>query len=174
MSSTMTLAELQRLDRAAFVAALGDVFEHSPWIAEAAWERGPFDSVDALHAAMLQVLAEADDGRKLALIRAHPDLAGKAAIRGELTAASTEEQARSGLSSLTPEEYARFQALNEAYKARFGFPFIMAVRHSNKDAILKGFEERLQNTREAELERALAEIGKIARFRLDAMITGGA
>ena len=166
----MTPAELAGLDREAFLAAFGDVFEHSPWVAEGAWKRAPFRSLDPLHAAMVQVLREAGEERQLALIRAHPDLAGKAAIQGELTSASTEEQARSGLSSLTPEEFARFQELNEAYKARFGFPFIMAVRHSNKHAILNGFEERLQNTVEAEKERALSEIGKIARFRLETLI----
>ncbi len=170
MPSTMTPSELAGLGRDAFVATFGDVFEHSPWVAEGAWEQGPFHRLDGLHAAMVEVLHEAGEERQLALIRAHPDLAGKAAIQGELTAASTEEQARSGLSSLTPEEFARFQGLNDAYKDRFGIPFIMAVRHSNKDAILNGFEERLRNTPEAERERALAEIGKIARFRLEALI----
>jgi 2-oxo-4-hydroxy-4-carboxy-5-ureidoimidazoline decarboxylase len=169
----MTPADLAGLDREAFLAAFGDVFEHSPWVAEGAWKRAPFRSLDSLLAAMLQVLHEAGEERQLALVRAHPDLAGKAAIRGELTAASGEEQARSGLSSLTPAEFARFQELNDAYKAKFGFPFIMAVRHSNKVAILNGFEERLVNTREAELERALSEIGKIARFRLEALIAEG-
>ncbi len=171
MPQPIALSELPRLGRESFVAAFGDVFEHSPWVAEAAWERGPFGSLEELHAAMVKVLSEAGEEKQLALIRAHPDLAGKAAIRGELTTASSEEQARSGLASLTPDEFARFQQLNDAYKARFGFPFIMAVRHSNKAAILNGFEERLPNTREAEMEQALAEIGKIARFRLEAMLT---
>jgi 2-oxo-4-hydroxy-4-carboxy-5-ureidoimidazoline decarboxylase len=162
----MTPAELAGLDREAFLAAFGDVFEHSPWVAEGAWKRAPFRSLDPLHAAMVQVLREAAEERQLALIRAHPDLAGKAAIQGELTSASTEEQARSGLSSLTPQEFARFQELNDAYKARFGFPLIIAVKGLGKDEILAAFERRLGNDPETERRTALEQIERIALLRL--------
>ena len=104
--------------------------------------------------------------RKLALIRAHPDLAGRAAIAGELTAASTREQASAGLDRLSPEEYRRFHALNDAYRARFGFPFIIAVRENTRESILQSFEARLGNERDAEVRTALEEIGKIVRLRL--------
>ncbi len=168
----MTPAELRGLDRDAFVAAFRDVFEHSPWVAEQAHALGPFGSVDELHATMLRVLDAAPDEAKLALIRAHPDLAGRAALAGELTAASRDEQSRSGLDALTAGELARFHELNNAYQARFGFPLIMAVKFSNKHAILAAFVERLTNDRAAEIERALSEIGRIARYRLDDIVQG--
>ena len=166
----MTPAELKRLDRDAFVTAFGAVFEHSPWVAERAFADGPFDDVEALHVAMTRVLAAAPTEAKLALIRAHPDLAGRAALRGELTAASKTEQSRSGLTDLTATELARFLELNTTYREKFGFPFIMAVKFSSKHDILAAFVERLNNDQAAELERALGEIGKIARYRLDDII----
>ena len=168
----MTPAELKRLDRDAFVATFGAVFEHSPWVAEQAYAQGPFETVDALHAAMTRTLATAPNEVKLALIRAHPDLAGRTALRGELTAASKTEQSRSGLTDLTADELARFHQLNTAYREKFGFPFVMAVKFSNKHDILAAFVERLRNDQAAELERALGEIGKIARYRLDDIVQG--
>ncbi len=168
----LTPAELHGLSRDAFVAAFGGVFEHSSWIAEQAFAQGPFGGVAALHAAMLRVLHAASTDAKLALIRAHPDLAGRAALAGELTEASKTEQSRSGLADLTADELARFHTLNNAYRAKFGFPFVMAVKFSNKHDILAAFVERLENDQAAELERALAEIGKIARFRLDDIVRG--
>ena len=166
----MTPAELRQLDRDGFVAAFGGVFEHSAWLAEAAFPHGPFESAGALHGAMLHALAAAPIEAKLALIRAHPDLAGRATLAGELTAASKNEQSRSGLTDLTAEELSRFHALNSAYRKKFAFPFIMAVKFSNKHDILAAFDERLKNDATAEFERALAEIGKIARYRLDDII----
>jgi 2-oxo-4-hydroxy-4-carboxy-5-ureidoimidazoline decarboxylase len=163
-------AELRAMDREAFVAAFGEVFEHSPWVAEEAWRAGPFEDAGRLREAMVAAVRRAGRERQLALVRAHPDLAGKAAVRGELTDASRREQAGSGLDRLSPEEFARFHELNEAYKRKFGFPFVMAVKRSDKDEILRAFAERLGNTPERELDRALEEIGKIAGYRLAELV----
>jgi OHCU decarboxylase len=160
------------MSREAFVARFGGVYEHSPWIAEAAHARGltpAEDTPDGLAAALAAVLAEADSDSKLALIRAHPDLAGRAAIAGDLTAASRSEQAGAGLDRCTPEEFHRFQELNEAYKATFGFPFILAVGGKTRHDILAAFESRIGNDREAEFRTALDEINKIAGLRLRAL-----
>jgi 2-oxo-4-hydroxy-4-carboxy-5-ureidoimidazoline decarboxylase len=166
-----TITELNRLDRDAFVAAVGHVFEHSPWIAAAAWERRPFDDLAALHAAMAAVVAGAGEERQLALIRAHPDLAGRVALAGELTAESSREQAAAGLTALSADELARFTAYNEAYRARFGFPFVICARENKKDAILAAFPVRLANGREQEIATALGEVATIAWLRLlDAVV----
>jgi OHCU decarboxylase len=151
------------------VARFGGVYEHSPWIAEAAYDRGlteAEDTPDGLAAAMAKVLAKADDAAKLALIRAHPDLAGRAAIAGELTDSSKSEQAGAGLDRCTPAEYARFQELNEAYKRKFGFPFILAVAGRTRQEILAAFEARVRNDRETEFRTAIDQINTIARLRL--------
>lgn len=157
------------MDRQGFVAAFGHVFEHSPWIAEAAFDAGlptDADTAEGLHRALVAVLRPAPAEPKLALIEAHPDLAGRLARAGRLTADSTKEQASAGLDQLTDAERERFTALNEAYKARFGFPFIMAVKGRSKAEILAAFERRLSHDREAELATALAEIERIALLRL--------
>ena len=166
----MTLAELNALDRTRFTALLGGVFEHSPWAAECAWEQAPFASVEALHAAMCAVVDAAGDDAALQLLRAHPQLAGRAAVRGELTEASTREQRGAGLDQCTPEEYERLQRLNAAYEERFGFPFILAVRGHSRDSILADMERRLGNTREAEFAQALQQVRRIAALRLHDMI----
>lgn len=168
MSRFQTLTP-SSLDRDAFVAALADIYEHSPWVAEKAYDLGAdasLDDIDGLHQRMADILLSASRDAQLALINAHPDLAGKAAVRGELTASSTSEQAGAGIHECTPEEFARFTELNDAYKAKFGFPFIMAVKGSNRHQILAAFEERIHNTPDEEFARALAEINKIALFRL--------
>lgn len=161
------------LSREAFVAAFADIYEHSPWVAERAYDASPdkasLDEVETLHARMAEALAAASRAEQRALIDAHPDLAGKAAIRGELTAASTAEQAGAGIHECSAEEFARFTALNAAYKAKFGFPFIMAVKGSDRQRILAAFEARIHHTPEQEFARALAEIDKIALFRLQAL-----
>jgi len=160
------------LNRDAFVAAFADVYEHSPWVAETVYQAGvdeTLDDIEVLHTRLSQAMLAADQDTQLALVNAHPDLAGKAAVRGELTAASTSEQAGAGIHECTPEEFARFTELNDAYKAKFGFPFIMAVKGSNRHQILAAFEERIHNSPEQEFARALAEINKIALFRLQAM-----
>jgi OHCU decarboxylase len=158
------------MTREAFVACFGGIYEHSPWIAEAVWgSAGPgtdCDTVAGLAEAMAAALDAAPRGVKLALIRAHPDLAGKAAVAGELTADSASEQAGAGLDRCSPEEFARFQELNAAYKAKFGFPFIIAVRGLGRAEILDAFERRLGNGAEAEFATALGEINRIAAMRL--------
>lgn len=160
------------LDRDTFIQTFADIYEHSPWVAERVFESGvdtELDSVEGLHRCMTEVLWAANHDAQLALINAHPDLAGKAAVRGELTAASTQEQAGAGIHLCSADEFARFTALNDAYKAKFGFPFIKAVKGSNRHEILAAFEARLHNTPEQELKTALDEINKIALFRLQAL-----
>jgi 2-oxo-4-hydroxy-4-carboxy-5-ureidoimidazoline decarboxylase len=162
----------RQLSREAFVARFGGVYEHSPWIAEALFDRGLSEAEDTprgLATSMAAVLAAAGDEAKLALIRAHPDLAGKAAIAGDLTAASKSEQAGAGLDSCTPEEYGRFQQLNQSYKQKFGFPFILAVAGKTRQEILAAFEARIGNSLETEFTTALKEIDRIARLRLEAL-----
>ncbi len=166
MGERISLSSLPEMDRDAFVAAFGGVFEHSPWVAEGAWAAAPFHGLEGLHEAMVVVLRAAPRARQLALIHAHPDLAGKAAIAGEVTRESRGEQAGAGLDRLTPDEYARFGKLNRAYRERFGFPFILAVKGLDKARILESFAERLENTPDAEFDRCLTEIAKIARLRL--------
>ena len=160
-----TLAELNALERAEFVAALGGIFEHSPWVAERAWAARPFADVGALHAAMVAVVQRADANDQLALIRAHPDL-GTRLGRAALSASSASEQAGVGLDRLSDMEFARFQSLNTAYRERFGFPFIIAVRGHTRATILAAFERRLRHDADAERAAALVEVGEIARYRL--------
>lgn len=167
-----SIPEVNGLDRDAFVALLGGVFEHSPWVAEGAWAQRPFGNVDDLHRAMVAVAGAAPEAARLTLLQAHPDLAGKLARGGGLTAASTAEQASAGLDRLADDEYDEFTALNDAYKARFGFPFIIAVRENTKATILDAFKRRLNHDRPAEFAAALAEVAKIARFRLDGIFGG--
>jgi OHCU decarboxylase len=150
----------------AFVARYGALFEASPWIARAAWSRGPFAGPDELHAAMVAAMREAPRERQLALIRAHPELAGREADAGELTVASDREQASVGLNRLTAEELGRWRALNRAYRERFGFPLVVCVREHTKESILAWGEERLGHEADQEIETALEEIAKIARLRL--------
>lgn len=157
------------LSREQFVETFGAIYEHSPWIAERTYDRGlsaQHSTIETLQAAMAEVFLEANKDEQLGVIIAHPDLAGRAARAGNLTIESTSEQASAGIDSLTDEEYNEFTNLNDAYKARFNFPFIMAVKGSNKHAILAGFKERIQNSPEQEFARALTEINKIAGFRL--------
>jgi 2-oxo-4-hydroxy-4-carboxy-5-ureidoimidazoline decarboxylase len=169
-TAPLSSEELQRLERDRFVELFGHVFEHAPWVAERAFAAGQFSSVEALHRAMVGAMRRASRARQLALIRAHPDLAGRAAIRGELTVASSAEQAGARLDRCTPEEFARFQELNHQYREKFRFPFILAVKGKARHEILAAFEQRLENSREAEFEEALGQIARIARFRLDDLI----
>ena len=162
----MTLAEVNALDEAAFVARFGALFEHSPWVVERAATLRPFDD---LLGGLMSAVYRASPEEQLALIRAHPELAGKAAIDRTLTDASAAEQASAGLDRLTPAEYARFHALNHAYSARFGFPFIICVRLTDKAGILAAIESRLENDRDAEISTALAQIGEIVRLRIEAL-----
>ena len=170
MPEKMKLEEVNRLGRDEFVARLRPVFESSPWVAEGAWRSRPFGSFAELHGAMDRVVSEASMERQMALIRAHPDLAGKAAVAGELTPESTSEQASAGLDRLTPEEYEAFTEINRAYRQRFGFPMIVCVREHTKESILQNAGNRLENSREKEVETALGEIAKIARLRLQDLV----
>jgi OHCU decarboxylase len=163
------------MDRSTFVRTFGHVFEHSPWIAEEAFDRGlPADAARAegLHRAMCSVLRDASDERKRALIEAHPDLAGRLARAGGLTRESSGEQTGAGLDRLSEDEYARFTALNDAYKGRFGFPFVIAVKGLGKDEILDAFERRLENDRQIEFATALGQIERIALLRLKDQLDG--
>lgn len=162
-----TLASLNSCDRGAFVAALGHLFEHSPWVAREAYARRPFRDLEGLHGALCAVMLGAPPDRQLALIRAHPDLAGRMAQAGGLTAASASEQSAAGLDRLERAESLEIERLNEAYKARFGFPFVICARLNAKETILSAMRARAGNTREAELSTALGEIAKIARLRLN-------
>ena len=155
------------VDRQAFVERYGALFEHSPWVVQRAADRLPLGD---LHAGLMQVVASATPEEQLALIRAHPELAGKAAVDGTLTEASAAEQASAGLDRLTPAEFDRFHALNAAYREKFGFPFIICVRLTNKAGILAAMERRLENDRETEIETALEQIGEIVRLRLEAEV----
>jgi 2-oxo-4-hydroxy-4-carboxy-5-ureidoimidazoline decarboxylase len=164
----MTLAELSAYDRAAFVRTLGWIFEDSPWVAERAWDRRPFGSLDELHAAMANAVAEATEGEQLALLRAHPDLGTRARI-GD---ASTGEQRGAGLDRLTPGAFDRLLRLNTDYRVRFGFPFLFAVKGSTTDDVVAALEARGRRTRDEEFAEALRQVYKIARFRLEEL-TGG-
>lgn len=163
----MTLDELNRIDRAAFVAALGEVFEHTPWVAETAFASRPFATLNALYKAMTTAVRNADAGRQMVLIKSHPDLAGKAAREGAMTDDSKLEQSSAGLDRLSEEEFAAFHRLNDAYHAKFDIPFIVSVRRHGKDSIMRQFERRLRNDADAEREAALTEIFRIVALRLD-------
>jgi 2-oxo-4-hydroxy-4-carboxy-5-ureidoimidazoline decarboxylase len=158
------------MDRDDFVTCFGGVFEESPWIAREAWESRPFGSVDALYAAMVWVVQHSPRSARLELIRAHPDLAGKAAIAGALTPESTREQAAAGLDRLTPAQYERITSLTAAYRERFGFPFVVCAREHTADSIVAAAAARLEAGPDEEEQTALSEIAKIARLRLDDLV----
>ena len=168
---TWTLDRINATDRTEFVTAFGGVFEHSPWVAERAWSQRPFISLDALHESMSAIVDAASSDEQLALIRAHPQLAGKAAIRGELTDASAREQKGAGLDQCFPAEFAKLTSLNDAYEAKFGFPFIIAVRGHTRASIIAAMAQRLDNEVSDEHAEALRQIARIARFRLADMIS---
>lgn len=158
--------------REEFVCRYGGVYEHSPWVAEESFaDAANTDDVDELARIFAECVNRADHERKLTLIRAHPDLAGRAAVSGELTDESDMEQASAGIDQCTAQEYEQFQELNEKYKDKFGFPFIMAVRGSNRRDILAAFADRLANDERIEFEMAISEIHKIARLRLKELMT---
>ena len=168
--TTETVLALSQADQAHFVKVLGGIFEHSPWVAEIAWRERPFATIDALHAAMVEAVRAAEVEAQLALICAHPELAGKEAASGTLTRQSQTEQASAGLDRCTAEELARLRALNKAYGEKFGFPFVMAVKHRSKHEILAALATRIANGREEEFQSCLMQIGKIGRLRLDALL----
>ena len=162
----MTLLDLNNLSQAEFISALSAIFEGPPWIVAQAWHARPFRSVEDLHAAMCAVMYSAPQEQQVALIAAHPDLVGKAALSGTLSPESTREQAAAGLDALSTDEIAEMQRLNATYKVKYGFPFVVCARENKLNSILSGFDARLNNTREEEIRVALEEIAKIAWLRL--------
>ena len=168
------MEHLNRLDLPAWLARFGGVFEHSPWVAEGAWRRkerfGPFASVDELHQAMMRAVAEAPPEKQLALVRAHPELAGGEA----LTLDSTSEQGRMGFNRLSKAELEQMSRLNQRYREKFGFPCIVALRlHANRASVMDEMERRLGNNAQIELGRALEQIGHITKGRLEKLLAEG-
>lgn len=166
MRPTITLAALNACDQAGFVEAIGFVFENTPWIAAATWSQRPFASREQLHRALCATMYAATEAQQVALIQAHPDLVGRAALAGTLGPESTSEQAAAGLNQLSPAEIAEFNRLNAAYRTKFGFPFVICARENKKESILAGFQARLPNDRSQEIATALHEISKIVWLRL--------
>ena len=160
------IAQLNQMSQGSFTAALGEIWEETPEIANQTWHSRPFKDIDALYQAMVAVVNNMSDAEQVALIKAHPDLGSKT----KMAEASVQEQAGVGLDRLSESEYQRFQSLNQAYKDKFNFPFIIAVKNQTKDSILAAFETRLKNTPEQEKQQALAEISKIAQLRLETLI----
>ena len=163
------------MSRDDYVARFGGVFEHSPWIAERAYDAGGLQetpTAEGVHVALVGQFRAASASEQLGVLRAHPDLAGKLAIAGDLTEESRNEQAGAGLDRISPEEHARFTALNTAYTDKFGFPFIIAVKGLSKDDILAAFESRIDNTPEQEFETALRQVERISLLRLTALLPG--
>jgi 2-oxo-4-hydroxy-4-carboxy-5-ureidoimidazoline decarboxylase len=167
------LSELNHCSPSEFVAVCGPLFEHSPWVAERAVGRRPFTDRTQLHRALCATVDEALPEEQWALVRAHPDLVGRAARTGDLTSASTSEQSAAGLTDLSPDDVRQFDDFNSAYRSKFGFPFVICARENKKAAILAAFPKRLAHTQQAELRTALDEIAKIAWHRLlDAIVEG--
>jgi len=164
------LTDLNTMPEAAFVAALGAIFEHAPWVAQAAAARRPFDSVAALHAGLCTAVTSAPDALRHALLAGHPELAGRAARAGMIAADSIAEQASAGLDRLSDPEYARFEALNAAYRDRFGIPFILCIGRHGRASLLRAFEARLQSDPETEMRTAEAEVFRIAAIRLGRVV----
>lgn len=167
-----TLEALNAADRDGFVRLIGDAFEHAPWIAEKAAARRPFATVAALHEAMFAEVGSAPRETQLAFIGNHPELAGQEAVAGTMTLDSVSEQGSAGLDRLSPSEFERLGALNRAYRARFGFPFVVCVRHYTRAALLREFERRLDRSPEEEMEAALGQIRAITRLRIAGRVEG--
>ena len=159
----MTIDDLNSLELAQFVSAIGWIFEHSPWVAERAWTMRPFADAQALHRAMVDQVERSLPEEQLALLRAHPDLG----TRARVSEASSAEQSGAGLDQLTPAEFERLRRLNEDYRSKFGFPFLFAVKGSTKHDILEALERRGRSSREEEYLVALDQVYRIARFRLE-------
>jgi 2-oxo-4-hydroxy-4-carboxy-5-ureidoimidazoline decarboxylase len=161
---------INSMDRAAFVEKFGGIFEKSPWVAEKAWDARPFANIDDLHAKMVVVAKYGNIDQQLFLLRAHPDLAGKEAQAGAMTASSVAEQASAGLNALSKEEMTRISDYNAEYKKKFGFPFMIAVRNHTKEGIFFLFKQRLGNDTVTELSIALQQVYNITRLRLDKLL----
>jgi len=166
----LTLDEINNLKKDAFVQTLGGLFEGPPWIISRAWSSRPFTCQAHLHQTLCSIINQASIGQQVALLCAHPDLVGRAALAGTLSPASTSEQAQAGLNSLTPDEIATFQSLNQEYRIRFGFPFVICARENKKESILAGFAIRLSHSYAQEIALALAEVTKICALRLHDLV----
>ncbi|MDX1737206.1 MAG: 2-oxo-4-hydroxy-4-carboxy-5-ureidoimidazoline decarboxylase [Alphaproteobacteria bacterium] len=169
MSAKFKTIQPSAMTKDQFVTTLADIYEHSPWVAEQSFDTGileEHDIIENLAALMAKTMLAASSDKQLELIKAHPDLAGRAAMRGELTESSTKEQAGVGLDQCSPEEMEKFTNYNDQYKAKFGFPFIIAVTGLNRHIILEAFETRLKNNHDEEFQTALAQINRIAKIRL--------
>ena len=171
MSTRSRLEHLNTCAPEVFCAELADIWEHAPWVTRGVVDQRPFASVDALHAAMVGVVAALDEPGRVAFYAGHPELAGEDARRGTMTDASIAEQGTLALARLEAHEAERWRALNEAYRARFGFPFILCIRRHTRDSALRAFAQRLQHERATELATALDEIAAITRLRLDRSTT---
>jgi 2-oxo-4-hydroxy-4-carboxy-5-ureidoimidazoline decarboxylase len=170
VAGPVDMAPINAMDRTAFVLKFGGIFEKTPWIAEKAWEKRPFANLDAMHAAMVAVAKNATAEQQLALLQSHPDLAGKEAKAGTMTASSVAEQASAGLNALSAAELAELTHLNAAYKAKFGFPFIIAVRMHTKEGIFSEFKRRMQNDTQTEFANDLQNVYIITRLRLNKLL----
>ena len=170
IAGPVDMASINAMDRAAFVQKFGGIFENSPWVADKAWEKRPFSSLDDMHAAMVAAAKYAPAAMQLALLQSHPDLAGKEAEAGSMTASSVAEQASAGLNALSHAEMARISDLNAAYKKKFGFPFIIAVRMHTKEGILFEFNRRLHNDTQTEFANDLQNVYIITRLRLNKLL----
>ena len=166
MSQTITISQLNQMSQGEFTAALKEIWEETPEIAQQAWHDKPFANIEALYRAMVAIVNGMNNEEQLALIKAHPDLGSKT----KMAEASVQEQAGVGLDRLSKAEYQCFQTLNQAYKDKFDFPFIVAVKYHTKESILQAFETRLENSQKQEKQQALAEISKIARLRLESLV----
>ncbi len=173
VAGPVAMVPINAMDRAAFVVKFGAIFEKSPWVAEEAWEKRPFASLDDMHAGMVAVVKNAPATRQLALLQAHPDLAGREAQAGTMTASSVAEQASVGLNALSAAEMTELSGLNAAYKAKFGFPFIIAVRMHTKEGIFFEFKRRLQNDTQSEFANDLQNVYIITRLRLNKLLDAG-
>ncbi|MBK1880886.1 2-oxo-4-hydroxy-4-carboxy-5-ureidoimidazoline decarboxylase [Luteolibacter pohnpeiensis] len=169
----MKISELNALGEDEFVALLGGIYEHSPWVAERLSSGRPFERIEQIADQMQLAVNQAERAAQLTLIRAHPDLGGKLAVSGNLTQASMREQSGAGLDRLTPEEFHEFSELNRRYREKFSFPFIICVRKTDKTGILAAFRQRLLHSAEEEQQAAIAEIHEIARLRLQDLLTPG-
>ncbi len=171
MTDSLNLEHLNTCDEQEFINHLAGIFEHSPWVAEQVVALRPFVSVDSLHASMVAAVANSSEQAKLTLIRIHPELAGKEVETGQLTAESSREQRGAGLDQCSAEELAQLRALNQAYRERFGFPFVIAVSGLDRRQILQQMQQRLANAKPQELDTSIEQIGRIAQIRLDQLIS---
>ncbi|HET7480476.1 MAG TPA: 2-oxo-4-hydroxy-4-carboxy-5-ureidoimidazoline decarboxylase [Rubrobacteraceae bacterium] len=166
MRQKATVDEVNRMTKQEFVARFGTLYEHSPWVADGAYSQHPFGGISELHEAFARTVRDAPRERQVELIRSHPDLAGKAAMAGELTDESTAEQSSAGLDRLSPQEYETFTRINREYRDKFGMPMVVAVREHTRESIIAQAKARLSHSRDEEIETALGEIDKIAWIRL--------